>query len=98
MPSTTTYPVNSIVELERNYRYELLKWLQGHHEPTSAQWDTYYADFLSEESFVYLGEIVNMPGHGIYVGRKGRTFWGFHLEDFTLVTDNVTEIVVKDDE
>ena len=37
------------------------------------------------EDCLFIGEINNMPGHGIYV-HKGVTFYGYHIEDFQVVT------------
>lgn len=39
--------------------------------------------FKDKERVLFLGEIVNMPGHGIFVGRKGGiVHWGYHLDYF----------------
>lgn len=38
--------------------------------------------FYSNEVFVYLGEIVNMPGHVIVAGRDGKVYFGYHPENF----------------
>ena len=31
---------------------------------------------------VYLGGIYNMPGHGIFVGRSGTCYFGYHIDNF----------------
>lgn len=31
---------------------------------------------------VYLGGIYNMPGHGIFVGRSGKCYFGYHIDNF----------------
>lgn len=31
---------------------------------------------------IYLGEIYNMPGHGIFVGRSGKCYFGYHIDNF----------------
>jgi len=38
--------------------------------------------FMDKDSMLFLGEIVNMRGHGIFVSRAGVVHWGYHLEDF----------------
>lgn len=44
--------------------------------------------FYAEEVYVYLGEIVNMPGHGIFVGRRTqKVYFGYHIEDFEEISD-----------
>ena len=42
----------------------------------------YYIGFLSNNRFVFLGEIPNMEGHCIVAGQNGRIYFGFHTEDF----------------
>lgn len=34
------------------------------------------------ECLLYLGEVVQMPGHCIVVNRKGLVFWGWHTDNF----------------
>lgn len=31
---------------------------------------------------IYLGEIYNMSGHGIFVGRSGKCYFGYHIDNF----------------
>ena len=31
---------------------------------------------------VYLGGIYNMPGPGIFVGRSGKCYFGYHIDNF----------------
>jgi hypothetical protein len=38
--------------------------------------------FDDKDRMLFLGEIVNMRGHGIFVSRAGVIYWGYHLEDF----------------
>ena len=46
---------------------------------------------LSEEHFVYLGEIPNMPEHCVVAGRQsGKVFSGFHLDNFMELNENET--------
>lgn len=40
------------------------------------------------ESLLYLGEVVQMPGHCIVVNRKGKIFWGWHTDNFRYPTEN----------
>ena len=36
---------------------------------------------------LYLGEIRNMPGHGVYVTRVGEVKWGYHTDLFREPTE-----------
>lgn len=47
----------------------------------------YYKSFLAERHFVYMGEITNMQGHGIYAGASGKMYMGFHPENFEVIPD-----------
>ena len=38
--------------------------------------------FVDTERVLFLGEIVNMKGHGIFVTRNGTVHWGYHLDSF----------------
>lgn len=31
---------------------------------------------------IYLCEIYNMSGHGIFVGRSGKCYFGYHIDNF----------------
>ena len=38
--------------------------------------------FSNDLPLVYLGELANMPEHGIFIGRSGKCYFGYHLWDF----------------
>ncbi len=38
--------------------------------------------FDYNEVVLFLGEIENMKGHGIFVKRNGKLFWGYHIDNF----------------
>lgn len=38
--------------------------------------------------YLLMGEIRNMRGHCIIVDKQGKTWWGYHLENFKLVEDD----------
>jgi len=44
--------------------------------------------FANDLPLVFLGELVNMPEHGIFIGKSGKSYWGFHIWDFRELTDN----------
>jgi hypothetical protein len=44
--------------------------------------------FKRNEQLLYLGEVINMRGHGIFVNEKGIVFWGYHLENFRQIRDD----------
>ena len=50
--------------------------------------EKYYKQFLSNEVFVYLGEIPQMSGHIICAGRDGKVYFGFHDDDFKRIPDD----------
>ena len=35
--------------------------------------------FSDDMPMVYLGEIANMPEHGIFIGQSGRCYFGYHI-------------------
>ena len=70
---TQEYPrTNSIVRLRPNshqYQYEREQATRS--------------DFFNEWRYVYLGEIVNMPGHCILLGtRTNEMYMGYHCDEF----------------
>ncbi|UTC96156.1 hypothetical protein E4N85_10615 [Treponema denticola] len=38
--------------------------------------------FSDDMPMVYLGEIANMPEHGIFIGQSGRCYFGYHISNF----------------
>jgi len=44
--------------------------------------------FANDLPLVFLGEIVNMPEHGIFIGKSGKSYWGFHISNFRELTDS----------
>lgn len=45
--------------------------------------------FTDDLPLVYLGEIANMPGHGIFAGTKtGKVYSGYHISGFRELTDD----------
>jgi hypothetical protein len=38
--------------------------------------------FKNDLPMIYLGEIVNMPEHGIFIGKSGKCYFGYHLSNF----------------
>ena len=46
---------------------------------------------FKDDVFIYLGEIPNMKGHGVFLGhRTGKIYSGYHIEDFRELTDEET--------
>ena len=31
---------------------------------------------------IFLGEITNMPEHGIFIGKSGKGYFGYHVDNF----------------
>lgn len=46
--------------------------------------------FNNGERFLLLGEISNMPGHVVLVDNTNKIFWGYHLSDFRVLTQEET--------
>ena len=46
--------------------------------------------FANDLPLVFLGEIVNMPEHGIFIGESGKIYLGFHIWNFRELTDDET--------
>lgn len=44
--------------------------------------------FKNDEILLFLGEIVQMPGHCILVNRAGKVLWGYHTSDFVEPTED----------
>ena len=38
--------------------------------------------FCNDLPLIYMGEIVNMPEHGIFIGKSGKCYWGYHILNF----------------
>jgi len=55
--------------------------------PDSCLMTDYTYPWKKGDSLLYLGEIVNMPGHCSVVTRKGEVHWGYHTENFRLATE-----------
>lgn len=42
---------------------------------------------MTESTFIFFGEIPNMPGHCVVAGHEsGRVFSGFHIDNFQEIT------------
>jgi len=44
--------------------------------------------FKYDEHVLFLGEIVQMPGHCIIVNKLGQVLWGYHIDDFREPTED----------
>ena len=38
--------------------------------------------FSDDMPMIYLGEIANMPEHGIFIGQSGKYYFGYHISNF----------------
>jgi len=45
-------------------------------------------DARNERSLIYLGEIPNMPGHGVFAGGSGKIHIGYHIDEFVELTED----------
>ena len=49
--------------------------------------DHMYSPWLKGEQLLYLGEIENNKGHGVYVQQTGKILQGYHIDNFFEYTD-----------
>ena len=38
--------------------------------------------FSDDLPMIFLGEISNMPEYGIFIGRSGKSYFGYHIDNF----------------
>ena len=38
--------------------------------------------FSDDLPMIFLGEITNMPEHGIFIGKSGKSYFGYHVDNF----------------
>lgn len=38
--------------------------------------------FYNDLPLIYLGEITNMKEHGIFIGKSGKVYFGYHISNF----------------
>ena len=44
--------------------------------------------FSDDMPMVYLGEIANMPEHGIFIGKSGQCYFGYHISNFRELSED----------
>ena len=55
----------------------------------SSEPDSQNLPFINDMPLIYLGEITNMPEHGVFAGYKsGRIYSGFHIFQFVELKDD----------
>lgn len=75
--------LHALIKLTDEHREILRDELKNVNRPE------FYEQFMSNESFVYIGEVVQMPGHIICAGvQDGKIYVGFHDDDFVELTDD----------
>lgn len=37
---------------------------------------------------IFLGEIANMAGHGIFIGKSGKSYFGYHISHFRELSED----------
>jgi hypothetical protein len=55
-----------------------------------AGYEDQYKDIQNGEHVLLLGEITNMPGHMVLVNNQDKILWGYHREDFRILSDEET--------
>ena len=54
------------------------------------EFETNSYSFATDLPLIFLGEIVNMPEHGIFVGKSGKIYTGYHIWNFRELTEEET--------
>ena len=44
--------------------------------------------FSDDMPMIYLGEIANMPEHGIFIGKSGKCYFGYHISKFIELSED----------
>ena len=44
--------------------------------------------FSDDLPMIYLGEIFNMPEHGIFIGQSGKCYFGYHIDNFRVLKED----------
>jgi hypothetical protein len=44
--------------------------------------------FVVDEAVLFIGEIVNMPGHCVVVRKDGKVLWGYGTDKFIELTED----------
>ena len=44
--------------------------------------------FSDDRPMIYLGEIANMPEHGIFIGKSGKCYFGYHISNFRELSED----------
>jgi hypothetical protein len=52
--------------------------------------DRHYYPFKEGKAYLFLGEILNMPGHCAVVGDNERVRFGYHTDNFVELTEDET--------
>jgi hypothetical protein len=60
----------------------IVKWV-AHHDYVPPP-----GDARNERSLVFIGEIPNMPGHGVFAGGSGKMHIGYHINEFVELTED----------
>lgn len=77
---------------ERNVRNLNLTNVVVVFDPPDHAKDTYvkHGKLVPGNDYLFLGEVKNMPGHGIFVDQKtGTTLFGYHLDNFYIQMEGI---------
>ena len=44
--------------------------------------------FYNDLPLIYLGEITNMKEHGIFIGKSGKVYFGYHVSSFRELSED----------
>lgn len=84
-------PVLRLCLGERNVRNLFLKNVMVVYNPPDHAIEANFGPFRVGNEYLFLGEIKNMPGHGVFVDSKtGETLYGYHLDNFYLLMEGIT--------
>jgi hypothetical protein len=44
--------------------------------------------FTQKDTFLFLGEVRQMPGHCVVATKDGRVIWGYHTANFVVISED----------
>ena len=86
------YPPLTMVAVSDRFVRFIKKQYKNESERIAEYLEDYYekGDWKKgEKAYVFLGEIKNMPGHGVYMDQSGVGHWGYHCDEYEPYDDSI---------
>lgn len=101
IPPFTDYPPLTQVAVSNSF----VRWVKKQYKNEPEKIAEYLADYYEKgdwekgekKAYVFLGEIANMKGHGVYVDFQGVCHWGLHCDQYEPYDDSIV-IEIKETE